>query len=242
MARGLAPVGGGTSPSRARKAAIERAIARRHRWTQALAHAGDARHAARTPDDAAPAGRPRALRIACCRSAVQGACDWITQVASAVGQHSGSDAASERFVLRLRAIAPYVAFVALPVFAAIVASFHRHRSLRFGVHLAFAAHLHAFWFLVATSALFGPADLAFAAAVIAPGYAMCSLHPVDGGHWAGTVLRAIGIALRHLACCWRLPPRSRQHGPRVDARDPALTRKGAAKSAGNRMAAPRRRA
>lgn len=135
---------------------------------------------------------------ASCTRAVPATCGRIAQLAAAVVRFWRGDAGTGRFVSRMLAAAPYVAFVALPIFAGIVACLHRHRPMRFGGHLVFAAHLYAFWFLVATLALFAPHGLAFAAALVAPAYALCSLHEVYGGPWRGTTLRACGIALGHL--------------------------------------------
>ena len=136
---------------------------------------------------------------ASCARAGSATCGRIAEVAATVARFWKGDAGTERFVRRMLAVAPYVAFVALPVFAGIVACLHRHRPMRFGGHLVFAAHLHAFWFLATTLALFAPHGLAFAAGLVAPAYALCSLHEVYGGPWHGTTLRACGIALGHLA-------------------------------------------
>ena len=135
---------------------------------------------------------------ASCTRAVPATCGRIDQVAATVVRFWKGDARMERLVRRMLAVAPYVAVVALPVFAGIVACLHRHRPMRFGGHLVFAAHLHAFWFLVATLALLAPGGLGFAVALVAPAYALCSLHEVYGGPWRGTTLRACGIALGHL--------------------------------------------
>ena len=136
---------------------------------------------------------------ASCTRAVPATCGRIDQVAATVVRFWKGDARMERLVRRMLAVAPYVAVVALPVFAGIVACLHRHRPMRFGGHLVFAAHLHAFWFLATTLALFAPHGLAFVAGLVAPAYALCSLHEVYGGPWHGTTLRACGIALGHLA-------------------------------------------
>lgn len=139
--------------------------------------------------------RPPAL--ACAPDAPQ-ACGWTDHLVAAFGRRWEDAATSARFARRLLDVAPYVAFVALPFLATIVARFHRDRRRRFADHLVFATHLQAFWFLVATAAFFLHGGLAFAAWLSAPAYALCSLHEVYGGRWYCTAGRALAIASSYL--------------------------------------------
>ena len=94
---------------------------------------------------------------------------------------------------------PYFVFLLSPSFAVVVALFNRDRPIGFAGHLAFSLQLHAFWFLIAALTLLLPVNLAFAALVVAPAYALCALHEVYGGRWYRAVLRAFGILAVHLA-------------------------------------------
>ena len=113
------------------------------------------------------------------------------------------------FRARLFTIMPRVFFGMLPVFAAIVALFYRRR--RFPTALVFAAHLHAFAFVIFTiaeaaklarmplvAAVFG-----VVAAVVFAIYALTALRTVFGGRWPITIAKASGISFVYL--CASIP-------------------------------------
>jgi hypothetical protein len=116
-------------------------------------------------------------------------------------QSIADDAAG--FRARIFTIMPRVFFAMLPVFAGIVALFYRGR--RFPTALVFAAHLHAFAFLVfaATEASKWTGSLVVAAAVGGLGlvaftwYSLGALRAVFGGGWAITIAKAIGIGFAY---------------------------------------------
>ena len=99
---------------------------------------------------------------------------------------------------------PRVFFAMLPVFAAIVALFYRGR--RFPTHLVFAAHVHAFAFVVLTAAeavKFSRNDIVQAVVgvvvmVMVLGYGARALRAVYGGGWVPTLARAAGIGFIYL--------------------------------------------
>jgi hypothetical protein len=95
---------------------------------------------------------------------------------------------------------PRVFFALLPVFAGIVALFYRAR--RFPTALVFAAHLHAFAFLILTvpeaSKLLRwqplTAVVAALAGVTLVAYTLAGLRAVYGGGWPTTIVKGAGIA------------------------------------------------
>jgi hypothetical protein len=110
----------------------------------------------------------------------------------------------EAFRDRMFTIMPRVFFAMLPVFAGLVALFYRKR--HFPTALVFAAHLHAFAFVVfaiGEMAKFTYSD-AFADAVgliTAIGfmiYAVCAFRVVFEGRWPVTVVKAAAIGLLYL--------------------------------------------
>jgi hypothetical protein len=104
------------------------------------------------------------------------------------------------FRAKLFDVMPRVFFAMLPVFAGIVALFYRGH--RFPAALVFAAHLHAFAFLIlmvpeASKLLrWAPATAVTAAAAAAAlvFYTLAGLRAVYGGSWPVTVAKAAGIA------------------------------------------------
>lgn len=108
------------------------------------------------------------------------------------------------FRSRLFAVMPRVFFALLPVFAAIVALFYWRR--RFPVSLVFAAHLHAFAFIVfsiSEAAKFTGREHVFdrvngIMAIIFAVYAIRSFRAVFGGRWPITILKAAGIGFVYL--------------------------------------------
>ncbi len=134
-------------------------------------------------------------RPAACVGDASRACEWTVALARILGAHHPS----APFVQRLLIALPYVVFLALPGFALIVAVLCRRDSIRFAGHFAFAAHLHAFCFLMATLTLLLPGSVAFAALFAGPAYALCAFHEVYDGRWRSTAVRALGTLLMHLA-------------------------------------------
>lgn len=108
------------------------------------------------------------------------------------------------FRARVFTIMPKVFFAMLPVFAAIVALFYRGR--RFPTSLVFAAHLHAFAFLVFTISEASKLTrvpivvgvIGLIAAVFFAVYALKALRGVFGGSWPITVAKAVGIGFVYL--------------------------------------------
>lgn len=101
-------------------------------------------------------------------------------------------------------IMPRVFFALLPVFAAIVALFYRKR--RFPTVLVFAAHVHAFAFLIfaipeaskMTRLPMVVRIVGLIAAVAFTCYALSALRAVFGGRWAITIAKATGIGFVYL--------------------------------------------
>jgi hypothetical protein len=114
--------------------------------------------------------------------------------------------ANDRAAFRehLFTVMPRVFFALLPVFAAIVWLFYRHR--RFPAALVFAAHLHAVAFLVFAVSegikfsrqpvVIGVAT--FVATVVFAVYAFQSTRAVFGGSWPKTLAKLTGIGIAYL--------------------------------------------
>jgi hypothetical protein len=102
--------------------------------------------------------------------------------------------------------APYAAIGLLPLCAlllevAYLGGRQRHpaRPHRYAAHLVFAAHVHAFAFLVATLfALLPDGPLRMLLVAWALPYGLLALRAVYGGSWLGIVLRAAAIAFVYL--------------------------------------------
>lgn len=105
---------------------------------------------------------------------------------------------------RLFTTMPRVFFAMLPVFAAILALLYRGR--RFPTHLVFAAHVHAFAFILLTLAeavKFTRNDIVqaivgVAMVVIVHAYGLRALKAVYGGGWVRTLAKASAIGLIYL--------------------------------------------
>jgi hypothetical protein len=116
---------------------------------------------------------------------------------------TGQDKSDQVFAGMVR-YGPYAMFVLMPAFAFMLqlaylgrASRYPARPRRYAEHLVFAAHIHAFIFLVAVLALvvpWSPVDTALGFWVLI--YCLWATRKVYGGGWPGLVLRAgfIGIA------------------------------------------------
>ncbi len=96
---------------------------------------------------------------------------------------------------------PKMLFVLLPIFAAIVALFYRHR--KYPEHLYFAIHLHSFIFVAlcftAISKFTGWAPLAIVASLAVtvwiPVYATRAFRQVYGSSLSSTLFKEVGIAV-----------------------------------------------
>jgi hypothetical protein len=100
---------------------------------------------------------------------------------------------------------PKMLFALLPVFAAIVAIFYRHR--KYPEHLYFAIHLHAFVFVALSIAVLAKfthsASLAvavgFAAVAWIPIYATLAFRRAYGGSTTQTIAKEVGIGAIYVA-------------------------------------------
>ena len=99
--------------------------------------------------------------------------------------------------------APYAAIGLLPVYAlllqiAYAGSGRRHplRPRRYAAHLVYAAHNHAFLFVLGILFALLPSPLRTPLALWALGYGIVSMHVVYGGRWSGVLARALmtGVA------------------------------------------------
>ncbi len=110
----------------------------------------------------------------------------------------------EQLVLGTLRYGPYAMFVLLPAFALLLwlvyagpRTRHPRRPRRYAEHLVFAAHTHAFVFLVAALAVLAPwAPVQVALIAWSALYGLWSMRAVYGGRWLGTLARAwlLGIA------------------------------------------------
>jgi hypothetical protein len=110
----------------------------------------------------------------------------------------------EQLVLGTLRYGPYAMFALLPAFAFLLmavyagrARRHPHRPRRYAEHLVFAAHNHAFFFLVVALAVAVPWPPVRAALLLwTIPYALWSLRAVYGGRWIGLLARAwmVGVA------------------------------------------------
>ena len=94
---------------------------------------------------------------------------------------------------------PYAVFALMPMFAFLLwLVYFRHR-LKYGVHLVFTLHLHAFTFLLFLLALLAakPAELVILGV---PLYLVLALIRMYGGSWFGQLWRALLLALAYLVC------------------------------------------
>jgi hypothetical protein len=111
---------------------------------------------------------------------------------------------SEQLFLGTMRYGPYAMFVLLPAFALLLKLLytgrrkrHPERPRRYAEHLVYAAHNHAFFFLVVTLAALAPwAPIRWLLAAWAAVYGLWSMKAVYGGSWIGVLARAwlAGIA------------------------------------------------
>jgi len=133
-----------------------------------------------------------------------GASPWLTPLRARVDAFNRlpRQAKADQVVAGMFRYAPYAAIGLLPLFALLLqlvylGGWRRHprRPRRYAAHLVFAAHNHAFVFLVATViALVDFRPLGWTLLAWALVYALASMRSVYGGSWLGVVLRAAVIA------------------------------------------------
>lgn len=91
---------------------------------------------------------------------------------------------------------PYTILAMTPVFAALCRLLYRRRGLRYGHHLLFALHLHAFIFVLYLLTLLPPVhDYGSLAYPIIWLYLILALKRVYGGRWWPQLLRGSALAL-----------------------------------------------
>jgi hypothetical protein len=110
----------------------------------------------------------------------------------------------DQIALGVMRYGPYAMFALLPAFALLLrlAYLGRHkpypaRPRRYAEHLVFAAHSHAFFFLIVTLTFAVPGVPAGVPLAWALVYAVWSLKTVYGGGWIGLATRALGIAIAY---------------------------------------------
>jgi hypothetical protein len=110
----------------------------------------------------------------------------------------------EQMVLGTLRYGPYAMFVLLPAFAFLLMAVHRRapehptRPRLYAEHLVFAAHNHAFFFLVVTIMVALPWGLLRTAlALWSAVYALWSLRVVYGGHWIALLARSWVVAVAY---------------------------------------------
>ncbi len=109
----------------------------------------------------------------------------------------------EQIVAGVLRYGPYAMFVLLPAFAALLKVLYLGRRRRYparprlyGEHLVFAAHNHAFLFVVGTLLFVTPVEIVRQAiAVWAAIYWRGPLHAIYGGSWAGVAVRGFMLVV-----------------------------------------------
>jgi hypothetical protein len=103
--------------------------------------------------------------------------------------------------------APYASIILLPVYALLLqisfaggARRHLGRPRRYAAHLVFAAHWHAFMFVVAMLFAVVPQFLRPPLVLWAIGYGVVAMKKVYGGRWSGAILRSAVVNVVYLAC------------------------------------------
>jgi hypothetical protein len=81
----------------------------------------------------------------------------------------------------------------VPAFALLVAFGYRDRHRRYGAHMVFALHTHAFLVLLLLIEANLPAALANTASLWVAAYFVAALHRVYGGAWAQAISRGVAI-------------------------------------------------
>jgi hypothetical protein len=134
----------------------------------------------------------------CEEPASSAVCGFVERTMDRAAERWFSDPqARADFVPHALGVAPYAAFLMLPVFAGLFALAYRSRRMLFGEHVVFALHLHAFVFLAATLSVFLPSSLVGVVEIFGLVYAARALHTVYRGGWAGTIARLVVLMLAY---------------------------------------------
>jgi hypothetical protein len=89
------------------------------------------------------------------------------------------------------AYAPYLVFLLLPLFAAIMMLTYRNRRMTYGEHVVFSLHLHAFWFLLFLAIAILPVSIGSVLFLAVPVYGLLAMRTAYGGRWPVVILRAL---------------------------------------------------
>lgn len=123
---------------------------------------------------------------------------------AAVIDVDGKKISADKVFERVRHYAPHAMFVLVPCFAALLALYFRKRRQRYGAHLLFALHFHAFAFLWLLPTLFIPPRpwewLDTVASYWPWGillYLVLALRRVYGGRWKAAILRTLALSVSY---------------------------------------------
>jgi hypothetical protein len=104
----------------------------------------------------------------------------------------------------IRHNAPYAMFVLVPAFALLLKLAYAprggppQRPRRYGEHLVFTVHNHAFFFFAMAAIALVPRPIPWLIWAWIPIYFTVALRAVYGGGWRGTALRSVALALAYL--------------------------------------------
>jgi len=127
-----------------------------------------------------------------CGARGQRRCNFVESFVnhSAAGYSEHPQETVQHLRAHLIAWAPYLVFLLLPAFAAIMALTYRDRGMTYGEHVVFSLHLHAFWFLLFLAIWVLPDALGSLLQLAAPVYGTWAMHEAYGGRWLPTIARA----------------------------------------------------
>lgn len=123
-------------------------------------------------------------------------CTGFRGLVVSVVEASSSEVRRREVGARMMAAAPYLVFALVPVYAAWLKLVTWRRRMRYGEHLVFAFHLHAFAFLALLVGL-APGPAAWVPLVGIPLHGVLALRRVYGGGWWVTLARAGVLSLLH---------------------------------------------
>ena len=129
----------------------------------------------------------------------KGSCSWARTRSAEIGLKAAAMSGADEIAHRLLALAPYVMFLLLPVFAAIVMLAYRSRGLPYGAHVVFSLHTHTFWFLWLAVLAVLPSPAGAIGLVVLPLHALAAMHRVYHGPWRPTLARGVVVALFYVA-------------------------------------------
>ena len=125
-----------------------------------------------------------------------GSCGWFKTLNARIGLKADTVARQpDEIARRVVGLAPYVLFLLLPLFAAIVMLVYRPRRMNYGAHFVFGLHTHSLWFLALVPIAFLPRGLGLFAMLLLPAYALVALHRVYEGSWPETLLRGVCVVV-----------------------------------------------